>query len=131
VPISAGVEVTSAEIDRVTLIVPGRVASATLHAGPGAAPLALSCTGSQTTCQPDAVSRCQVPAERASDLVAAMSTGHNIVADLDGSGRATAALDAAGFDEAWARYAAMLREQHGRAVRFVAASSRRTGGAPP
>jgi hypothetical protein len=117
--VRVGVEVRSAQTDVVTLTTLGQFERMTIRTEPGAAPIDMACTVSQTTCEREPVSRCPVPAERAAQLVAAMSAASDVVVALEGPSPATVPLDTAGFAEAWGRYAAMLREQRGRAVRFV------------
>ena len=115
-----GVEVISAATDAMLLSVLAPVTRMTVRTTPEAEPIVLTCVTSHAMCEPELISRCQVPLARTAELTEALTAERDVAVVLEGAIGPPRVLDAKGFGAAWARYGAMLREQRGRAVRWFA-----------
>jgi hypothetical protein len=113
-----GVWVSSTETEVMFLNVLAPVTRMTLRI-PDAEPIEATCVTSHAMCEPELISRCQVPLGRADALTDVLAAGRDVAVVLDGTGGVSSrVLDATGFAAAWARYDAMIRDQRGRAFRW-------------
>jgi hypothetical protein len=90
----------------------------TARTAPDARPIEMACITSHAMCEPELISRCQVPLGRAAELVDTLVEGHDVAVVLDGRDAAPRVVEAQGFPAAWTRYNLMLAEQRGRAIRW-------------